>query len=78
MLSEDMTYSDKVATITFIGSSYFKILHSYKIDEGLYLKAQDGLLPAILDMKDEASINVTFNLLLDYLEKITRALHKWI
>jgi hypothetical protein len=77
MLSETMSYSDKFASITFIGGALFKVLHTYKLDDNLYKQAQDELLPSILDMKDEFSINTTFSLLLDYLEKTSKVLRKW-
>jgi hypothetical protein len=76
MRTEEMTYSDKAETITFIGSNLFKILHSYKIDDKLYEQAQKELLSSIVSMKDEKSIDFTYKLLLDYLETVAKTLTK--
>lgn len=78
MLSEDMSYSDKVAAITFIAENFFKILHSYKIDDNLYQEAKIELFDAIINMKDEASIDQAFFLLLSYLEMLSKLLRKWL
>jgi hypothetical protein len=78
MLSEEMTYADKAETITFVGSNLFKILHSYKIDDKLYEQAQEELLSSIVNMEDEESINSAYIILLSYLEKVTKALSKWL
>ena len=78
MLCEDMSYSDKVAVITFISEKYFKILHTYKINDSLYSNAKEQLLPAIESMKDEETIDATFASLLHYLELLSKALRGWL
>ena len=78
MLSEELSYSDKVAVITFVVGSYFKVLHVYKIDDLLYKRAQDELLSAVTDMSDEESIDSAFQITLDYLELLTKSLRKWL
>jgi hypothetical protein len=78
MLSEDMTYSDKVHVITFVVGSYFKLLHLYKIDEVLYKKAQDELFSAVTTMDTEESVDSTYQLTLYYLELLTKSLRKWL
>lgn len=78
MLSEELTYSDKVAVLTFVVGSYFKILHQYKIDDDLYKRAQDELFSAVTTMSDEASIDEAFQLTLQYLEQLTKSLRKWL
>ena len=78
MLSEDLTYSDKVAVLTFVSGNVFKILHQYKIDEDLYKRSQNELFSSISIMKDEKSVDFAFQLTLDYLELLTKALRKWL
>lgn len=78
MLSQELSYSDKVALLTFIAGSYVKILHQYKIDDILYKQAHDELASAIAGMRDEISIDAAFQLTLHYLELLTKALRKWL
>jgi len=78
MLSEDMTYSDKVHVITFVVGSYFRLLHQYKIDDVLYKKSQDELFTAVTTMGTEESVDSAFQLTLYYLELLTKSLRKWL
>lgn len=76
MLSNVMGYADKIECILTISKHCFSIIRTYSISSSLYTKAQDEVLPKILSMSDEASIDETFSLLLSFIEEISQELHK--
>lgn len=72
------TYADRAKALAVVSDSYLKLAHAFKTDPKMWALAQSELVPSLIQVVDEDSIDHAVSVLESHLETYLISLNLWI